>query len=269
MPFFASDGLTFHFLEAGSGVPFFLQHGLGGETSLVFALFKPPPGVRLIGFDARAHGETRPLGDPAKIGIASSADDLCALMDHLAIERAVIGGISMGAAISLNLALRFPERVLGLVLSRPAWLDFPRPENVRVFGLIAEMIRQHGAPRGRELFIKHEVYQHLRREFPDAANSLVSQFNHPRAEETVVKFERIPNDAPCRDRAGWAQIAVPTLVLANRCDPIHPFEYGEELARHIPGAEFREITSKSVSLEQHEADVNRFLTEFLFRHFLK
>jgi pimeloyl-ACP methyl ester carboxylesterase len=268
MPTFSYDGLNFQFLETGSGVPFFFQHGLGGETSLVFALFKPPPGVRLIGLDARGHGETRPLGAPARIGLASFADDLLALMDHLKIARAVIGGISMGAAITLNFALRFPDRVLGLVQSRPAWLDFPQPENVEVFGLIAQFIRQHGAQRGREFFIKHELYQRWRREFPDAANSLISQFNHPRADETVVKFERIPRDAPCHDRAEWSRIKVPTLVLANRLDPIHPFEYGETIARLIPGAEFHELTSKSLSLEQHEADVNRHLTAFLQRHFL-
>lgn len=267
MPTFRHDGLLFHYLETGAGVPFFYQHGLGGETSLVFALVKPPPGVRLIGFDARGHGETRPLGDPAKLGLSLFADDLGGLMDHLKIERAVVGGISMGAAVTLNFTLRFPARVLGLVQSRPAWLDFPQPENLKAFGLIARFIREHGARRGRDLFGKHELYLRWRREFPDAANSLLSQFNHPRAEETVAKFERIPADTPCRDRAEWAKIRVSTLVLANRRDPIHPFEFGQTLACLIPGAEFRELTSKSVSLERHEADVRRHLAGFLQRHF--
>jgi hypothetical protein len=56
---------------------------------------------------------------------------------------------------------------------------------------------------------------------------------------------------------------VPTLVLANRRDPIHPFEYGEALAQAIPGAEFKELTSKSVSRERHESEVQQFLEYFL------
>jgi hypothetical protein len=55
--------------------------------------------------------------------------------------------------------------------------------------------------------------------------------------------------------------------MGNQRDPIHPFEYAEVMARLIPGATIRELTPKSVSLEQHNADVQRHLMEFLGRHF--
>ena len=60
---------------------------------------------------------------------------------------------------------------------------------------------------------------------------------------------------------------MPTLVLAYRQDPIHPFGYGQALAGIIPGAEFREITSKSISKERHGAEVQQFIGEFLQKHF--
>ncbi|MBA3507783.1 MAG: alpha/beta hydrolase, partial [Betaproteobacteria bacterium] len=82
---------------------------------------------------------------------------------------------------------------------------------------------------------------------------------------SAFKFERIITDAPCRDRRAWSAIRVPTLVLANRRDPIHPYEYGEILAALIPGAELRELTPKSISLEQHNAEVRRALDAFLTR----
>jgi pimeloyl-ACP methyl ester carboxylesterase len=264
---FSHDGLNFHYRDTGFGTPFFFQHGLGGDVNQPFGLFQPPPGIRLIGFDARGHGETRPLGPPEKISIASFADDLLALLDHLQLPQAVVGGISMGAAIALNFTLRFPARVLGLVLSRPAWLDRPFPANVAIFSEIARLIREHGAKQGKEIFQQSLIYQKLRAEFPDAANSLTLQFNHPRAEETVMKLERIPNDAPVDSLEKLSCIRVPALVLANKQDPIHPFEFGEILAKAIPAAEFRELTSKSISLERHEAEVQTFLTEFFQRHF--
>jgi len=264
---FSHQGLNFHYQDTGFGTPFFFQHGLGGDVKQPFGLFRPPDGIRLIAFDARGHGETRPLGPSEKISIASFADDLLAIMDHLQLPQAVVGGISMGAAISLNFTLRFPERVLGLVLSRPAWLDRPFPENVAIFSQIARLIREHGAKQGKEIFQQSLIYQKLRAEFPDTSNSLSAQFDHPRAEETVAKLERIPNDAPVDTLEKLSRIGVPTLVLANKRDPIHPFEFGEILAKAIPAAEFKELTSKSISLERHEAEAQQFLSEFFQRHF--
>ena len=106
MPFFKHNGLNFHYLDSGSGAPFFFQHGLSGDVNQPFGLFKPPPGIRLIAFDCRAHGDTRPLGDIRKISIAAFADDLLALMDYLQIQCAIVGGISMGAAVAQNFVLR-------------------------------------------------------------------------------------------------------------------------------------------------------------------
>ncbi|MBI4325244.1 MAG: alpha/beta hydrolase [Chloroflexi bacterium] len=266
MPFFILDGVRFHYRSKGTGDhPFFFQHGLGGDVEQPFGLFQPPPGVRLLAFDCRGHGSTAPLGNPDRIGLRHFAEDLLAFMNHVKMRRAFIGGLSMGAAVALNFALRFPERVQGLVLSRPAWLDHPNPWNVRIFDLIAGLIRQHGPTRGLQVFLQSQEYSEVLRQFPETAQSLVRQFRNPRIEETVLCLGRIPRDKPCRDRLEWARIKVPTLVLANKLDPIHPFEYGEVLARAIPGAEFREIASKSVSVEQHGRDVQEFIGEFFRR----
>ena len=268
MPLFAHDGIQFHYEAKGSGLPCFFQHGLGADVSQPFGLLTPPSGIRLLAFDCRAHGRTQPAGPAAKIGIGAFADDLRALMDFLKIERCIVGGISMGAAVALNFALRYPDRVIGLILSRPAWLDGPNPWNVRMFTVIARLLREHGPARGRELFKQTPEFAETAREFPDVARSLGGQFENPRAAENVVNLERIPLDAPCQDRREWASIKTPALVLANRQDPVHPFEYGEICARLIPGAEFQEIAAKSVSVEQHALDVQRFIEDFLKRRFL-
>jgi pimeloyl-ACP methyl ester carboxylesterase len=271
MPTFEHDGLSFHYRDegTGSGLPFVFQHGLGGDVSQPFGVYRPPAGVRMVAFDARAHGETRPLGDVKKIALAAFADDLVALLDHLGIPRAVVGGISMGAALALNAALRYPSRVLGLVLSRPAWVDRPLPENARVFTHVAQHILRFGAAGGLEQFRGTAEYQLVLAESPDSAASLERQFTQPRAEECVARLERIPHDAPIHDREELAAIGVPTLVLGNRADPLHPWEFAEALARLIPGADLVEITPKSRSVEQHNADVQRAVDGFLARRFLQ
>ena len=267
MPQFDHDGIQFNYRDEGTGQPFFFQHGLGADVTQPFGLFEPPAGIRLIAFDARGHGSTRPLGDPSKLCFQVFGNDLAALMDHLRIGHAIVGGISMGAALALHFAVRWPARVDALVLSRPAWLEAPCPWNVKMFTLVSELIRKFGAPQGLVEFRKTPEYLEALAKWPDVANSLSSQFQNPRVEETAPKLERIIKDSPHPNRASWAALRVPTLVLGNRLDPVHPFEYAEELARAIPGAQFREITSKSKSVEQHGRDVQRELDEFLTRHF--
>jgi pimeloyl-ACP methyl ester carboxylesterase len=269
MPFIQHNGIQFHYRDEGTGIPFFFQHGLGADLTQPFSLCQSPAGVRLIGFDARAHGQTKPVGPEESISLSSFADDLRALMDRLKIRQAIVGGISMGAAITLNFTLRHPERVLGLVQSRPAWLDAPNLWNVTMFSLITRLAREHGRIEGKKHFLDTPEYKETLAKWPDVANSLAGQFDNAVVDETAFKFERIIRDAPCRDRREWSSIKAPTLILANRLDPIHPFEYGLEMQRLIPGAEFQEITAKAVSLEQHNADVQRWIDSFLRRHFLK
>ncbi len=262
MHFFEHDGLRFHYRDSGAGIPFVFQHGLGADVNQTFELFKPPPGIRLLTFDCRGHGETRPLGPEDKVTVEQFTEDLRAFLEHLGIKRAVVGGISMGAAIALRFALEYSERTLGLVLSRPAWLDESRADNMRVFSTLAEFIRKYGAWEGAQRYQETEAFQHVKRVSPDNADSLLGQFAHPRAEETVAKLERIPTYVPTHRREAWKQIAVPALVLVNRLDEIHPFEFGEMLASTISGARLVELAPKSVSKEQHSADVQRALESF-------
>ena len=196
MPRFNHSTINFNYRDMGEGVPFVFQHGLGGDVRQPCGLLQPPAGIRLIALDCRAHGETRPLGPKGKIGIASFADDLGALLDHLEIERAVVGGISMGAAVAINFALRQPERVLGLVQSRPAWLEGPNHENSRLFVRIAQLLRDHGPSRGREIFCDSEIYQQVSADAPDSAASLAGHFDNEQAVERSIRLDRIPLDSP-------------------------------------------------------------------------
>ena len=263
MSFFERDGIRFHYREAGKGMPFILQHGLGGDTNQIFSLYVPPEGVRMITMDCRGHGETSPVGAPESYSFIAFASDLLALMLHLDLQSVVIGGISMGAAVALRLATQHPQYIRGLVLSRPAWLDKPNPINLRIYALIYDLIKAHGSTRGLEMFKLTRDYADIESVSPDAATSLVGQFTHPRAEETLVKLKRIPADSPISSLDELSSITVPTLVLANHLDPIHPYEYGPTLAASINSAIFRELTPKAVSAKHYSDDFSRYLDEYL------
>lgn len=151
MSHFSRDNIRFHFADQGQGQPFVFQHGLGGDLNQPTGLYRAPENVRLISFDMRGHGETG-LGDPDQLSIATLADDLIVLVDHLRIWKIMVGGISLGAAVAVNVALRHPGRVLGLVLVRPAWIDRPLPENVALYWTIAALIRKLGPGEGLARF---------------------------------------------------------------------------------------------------------------------
>ncbi len=267
MPVFEHDGLSFHYAEVGNGTPFFFQHGLGGDVSQPLGLCEPPDGFRLTTFDCRGHGDTRPLGPVQKLSMASFAEDLRGLMKHLGIKRSVVGGVSMGAAVALNFALRYPRHVMGLVLSRPAWLAEPNRVNAELFGLIARLLRSEGPVEGKRLFEQTKQYRQVLAEAPETAASLSGQFDKPRAVETCAKLERIPPDRPCTSLDELAAISVPALVLANEQDPVHPIEMGRTLAERIAGATFVELMSKSVDAEKHTAECRAAIGGFLAEHF--
>jgi pimeloyl-ACP methyl ester carboxylesterase len=274
MATFEHDGIAFHYLDVGQGMPFIFQHGIGCDVAQPAATFRPPKCIRLLCLDARAHGRTQPLGDPSALTFEAFGDDLVAFLDHLRLKRAIIGGISMGASVALNVAVRYPERVAGLVLYQPAWLDGPMPpENIVRFTAIALLLRAVGAARdpaealqwALAAFDDSDDYRELLASCPDGAQSLRCQLTNERAVDAVARLERLPVDQPLADLGAAAVIRIPTLVLAHRQDPIHRFEFGARLAAAIPGAKLAPLPPKSIDPERHAAEVQHYLEAFLGR----
>jgi pimeloyl-ACP methyl ester carboxylesterase len=250
MPWFDHQRFRLPYVDRGKGTPFIFQHGLGGSTDQTAGLFPETAGVRFLSLDCRSHGESEPAAQPEDLRFSLIADDIVAWMDHLVVGDVVLGGISMGAGIALNLALRYPGRVQNLVLSRPAWLDGPM-EARELYFEVAALIRSKGIEEGQRAFLESSTYARLRLESSDAANSLLRQFEAPRAKGRVARLEEMPRDVPHPDRKQWAAIKVPTLILATDADPVHPLRLARALADAIPGAEFRQVTSKSVDAALH------------------
>jgi pimeloyl-ACP methyl ester carboxylesterase len=114
------DGARLHYIEAGSGPPLVLIHGLAGQHgnfthSLLGHLEK---GHRAIvvdrpgsGYSARAAG--------ASATIAAQARTISRFIEALGLRRPLIVGHSLGGAIALSLAVNHPEQVGGLALIAP------------------------------------------------------------------------------------------------------------------------------------------------------
>ena len=116
MPFAEVNGQRIRFEDTGGdGPPVILSHGFLMDREM----FAPQvealaPEFRVITWDERGFGETEFDGQPFTYW--DSAQDCLGLLDHLGIERAVLGGMSQGGFLSLRAALLAPERVRALVL---------------------------------------------------------------------------------------------------------------------------------------------------------
>ena len=115
MPIAAVNGTQVNYADSGGDGPaVVLSHGYLMDASMFDAQVAAlAPGYRVITWDERGHGGTPA---PAPFSYWDSARDVLALLDHLGIGEAVLGGMSQGGFLSLRAALLAPERVRGLVL---------------------------------------------------------------------------------------------------------------------------------------------------------
>jgi pimeloyl-ACP methyl ester carboxylesterase len=263
MPRIDLNGEPFYYASVGEGLPFFFQHGMGADITQPLSIGGSLAGCRMIAMDCRGHGQTEASLDPTRISFPQFAADLVALLDALSIERAVVGGISMGAGVALALALAYPERVSKLILVRPAWLDRPFPPNLRWFPMAAALLREYPASEAARRCQESPEFSELNAASKPAADSLLGQFFRPRARERAGILARMPASVPVASLTECQRLRVPTLVIVNSRDPVHPDTLGEQLAAAIPGATLSRITSKAESEALHQNDLVRTLNNFL------
>jgi pimeloyl-ACP methyl ester carboxylesterase len=263
MPFISLNGERFHYASIGEGLPFVFQHGMGADVAQPLSSGRDLAGWRMIAMDCRGHGQTEANVDPARISFAQFSEDLAALLDALNIRHAVVGGISMGAGVALAFSLAHPESVSGLILVRPAWLDRPYPDNLRWFALAARLLQEYPADEAAHRFEQLPEFSELEAGSKRAADSVLGQFRRPHARERAAILAGMPASVPLTSLSQCRQLRIPTLVVVNGCDPMHPDIFGEQLATAIPGAVLSRITPKAESETLHQSDLVRTLKDFL------
>lgn len=112
------NGITLHYLDFGpkDGVPLLWSHGWAGTAHTILNVKNDliRAGYRVISVDYREQGKTQVTNH--NFSIYDMADDMEALMNHLSISKAVIGGWSYGGHVSAAFYDEYPERTLGLLL---------------------------------------------------------------------------------------------------------------------------------------------------------
>lgn len=143
MPFADVNGQRIHYRDSGGRGPVVvLSHGFLMDHTMFDAQVKYlSDAFRIVTWDERGFGETQYDGKP--FSYWDSADDCLALMTHLGIDSAVLGGMSQGGFLSLRAALRAPERVRALVLIDTA-ADNDTPEIIAGYRQMVDAWVTHG-----------------------------------------------------------------------------------------------------------------------------
>ncbi|MEO6511347.1 MAG: alpha/beta hydrolase [Nocardioides sp.] len=196
-------------------------------------------GMHVVTLDLLGHGRSDRPADPLVYSMTSFAEQVLALLDHLGIDQAVVGGLSLGANVSLELAATWPERVKGLIIEMPVL------NNALHAGILAFVPLMFAA---RYLPWTVSSLRAVTRPIPRGivpfwvGIGLDTLDQRPGAVAAVIHgviFGRVAPQAKQR-RA----IQAPALVIGHPSDPIHPFADAAMLAEEMPNAEF--VAARSI-----------------------
>lgn len=256
---FTHNGITFYYEISGEGEPLILLHGLGGDLNQPRGLIEPITNIQLVFLDQRAHGKTN-IDSLDQTTFDHLADDVIALADHLGFETFRIGGISMGAAVSVNLAIRYPDRIKALVLIRCAWIAAPMEETYQLW---YRELAWHLKHSDYNVFCNSQVFAEIKEKSPQTGETFSRLFGEQASLQYPGKYAVIPRQQPFRNSSDLEKITVPALILFNAKDPIHAYEYGAFYKKHILSSAAYEVTSKVDSSEKHKEEVNQYIRDFL------
>lgn len=234
MPEARVDGTVVHYLDKGEGEPaLVLLHAF----PLCAAMWSPQldalsTSTRVVAPDLLGFGASDAPDDPSAYSVDIWADLVAGLLDHLGLERVVLGGLSMGGYAAFAFARRHRGRLAGMVLAdtRPGPDTAEAAERRR--GQIRQL-RERGSADLVETLLGGLLGDDTRRHRPDvvAATRALMDSSPAGFIGALEAMIRRPDSTPM-----LADIDVPTLVMVGAQDVLSPPEVARALHAAMPGA---------------------------------
>jgi pimeloyl-ACP methyl ester carboxylesterase len=262
---FQREDVILNAVKGPGRVPVFFQHGLCGSAAQTAEVFPVEDRFALRTLECRGHGQSQ-SGDHKSFSINDFARDVAAFVEAEKSAPIVIGGISMGAAIALHLAVHKPELVKTLVIARPAWVCNALPENIRPNLEVGELLRNFAPDEAKAKFLAGKTARTLAEVAPDNLASLTSFFSRQSIDTTSALLRGIAGSDPAVTPEQVRAIRVPTLIIATERDYIHPMAHAVALRDMIPQSRLVTITPKGVDKPRHVAEFRAQLLQFLEVH---
>jgi len=255
-------GLSVHYRVSGQGMPFMFLHGLGADCTQADPYFQDQNTFQLITVDMPGHGKSKTVeGSHAssKASFLLYSEIALAVLGELKIPKAVVGGISMGAAITIQMALLRPKLCSKLVLIRPAWIAEPALPHLEIIAHVGKLISECGATQAQQKLLANESFIEMFNGIPDAAASVVSLFKHQQIVNSPDVLQSMVADKPFDSLEDLQRIKVPVSVFGNNADPLHPPQIARAIANAIPNASYEHLPPRYLNTAAHTEEIINFL----------
>jgi len=193
-------------------------------------------GNRVVCVDLLGHGRSDRPDDPRLYSMTAFADQVGALLDHLELEEAVIGGTSLGANVALEFAAWHPNRARGLFIEMPV-LESALTAVAMIFAPILVSLR-FGSPA-------FKAVARATRRVPrtnylvDIVLDWIRQDPEPSA--SVLEGLLLGRSAPPQEDR--LRLDNPALVIGHPADPLHPFTDADMLVEEMQNARLVDANS--------------------------
>ena len=214
-------------------------------------------GNRVVCVDLLGHGRSDRPEDLRLYSMPLFARQVAALIDHLGLDSAAVGGTSLGANVALELATRDPERVRALFIEMPV-LDNALPAVAGAFAPL--MLGLRLARPGFELVSRVTSAIPRTHHLIDIGLDWARQSPGPSL--AVLEGLLLGETAPHREQR--LKILQPTLIVGHPRDPVHPFSDSGMLAEELPNGRLLEANSIfewRITPSRLDAELAAFLKE--------
>lgn len=250
-------GARIHYVEAGSGEPLVLLHGLADDHTVWQSVIGPLSArFRVIALDQIGFGQSdKPL---LSYRVSTFVDFLDAFMTELKIERASLAGNSLGGWVAAAFAIAHPERVDRLVLSDAAgYAALAKAMDPRVLSALRSASREDIRFLGPLTFQDKRFYEDVDLAFKQRVTA-GDGYTNDKVIDSIIRGDDVLDG-----RLG--AINKPTLVIWGRDDKLVPLSFGEQFHREIANSRLQIIDNcghvpQVECPTQYAAAVLRFLS---------
>ena len=261
-----TSGRRFSLLEAGTGAPLVMLHGLGGTKASFLPTVAALSGrYRTIAVDLPGFGDSgKPLC--ARYDPAFFTDSIVSLLDALGLERANLLGHSLGGRAALEVAFVHPERIEGLVLAAPslAWLrDRPWAPYLRLVPPQLGLLQ--AAPRPIVEGILRRLVPEADTPWAQAAfDEFLRAYLTPRGRVAFYAAARqIYLEEPERFWSQLDDLGPESLFVWGRRDEVVPFGFARHVRAHVPAARHLELDCGHTPQVECPARFHAAIADFL------
>jgi 3-oxoadipate enol-lactonase len=265
MPKIKANGITISYEQQGSGEPLILIPYLAADNACyAFQVAEYARHFTCISLDLRGTGESdKPEGT---YSTELFADDVAAFMQASGIQKAHVSGLSLGAAVGMWLAAKYPDKVQSLSL-HGGWTktDFFLESVLRTWQAAAQSLGSVAELAIRAIFpwcFTPELYASR----PDYIQSLIA-FVRSRPAQPLAAFMQHSNAVLAHDaEAQLSRIEAPTQITFGRYDML-TFRFGDAIKSGIRNSELTIFEGCShAALYENVEEFNQKTLEFLQRH---